>query len=95
MFKKYIVRLTDEERAELQAVVRKLKGTSQKVKRAQILLKADVAGPGWTDAKIAEAFDCRTRTVEKLRERLVMSGFAEALHGKQREQITFHDRSNA
>lgn len=45
MLKKYIVRLTDVERAELQAVVRKLKGSSQKVRRAQILLKADVAGP--------------------------------------------------
>ena len=41
MQKKYIVKLTSEERAELAEVVRKLKGTSQKVKRAQILLKAD------------------------------------------------------
>ena len=86
MLKKYIVRLTDDERAELQAVVRKLKGSSQKVRRAQILLKADVAGPAWTDARIAEAFDCRTRTVEKLRERLALNGFAETLHGKQREE---------
>lgn len=86
MLKKYIVRLTDEERAELQAVVRKLKGSSQKVRRAQILLKADAVGPAWTDAKIAEAFDCRTRTVEMLRERLVTNGFAEALHGKVRAE---------
>lgn len=86
MLKKYIVRLTDEERAELQAVVRKLKGSSQKVRRAQILLKADADGPAWTDAAIADAFDCRTRTVEKLRERLVLNGFAETLHGRQREQ---------
>jgi hypothetical protein len=41
MPKKYIVRLTDRERAELTTVVKKLKGTSQKVRRAQILLKAD------------------------------------------------------
>ena len=54
MQKKYIVKLTPEERAELAEVVRKLKGTSQKVKRAQILLKADSDGPGWTDAKIAD-----------------------------------------
>lgn len=86
MLKKYIVRLTDEERAELQAVVRKLKGSSQKVRRAQILLKADAVGPAWTDAKIAEAFDCRTRAVEMLRERLVTNGFAEALHGKVRAE---------
>ena len=48
MQKKYVVRLTDEERGELGEVIRKLKGTSQKVRRAQILLKADANGPNWT-----------------------------------------------
>ena len=84
MQKKYVVRLTDEERAELEVVARKLKGTSQKVKRAQILLKADVNGPGWTDRKIAEAFDCRVQTVEDVRRRLVERGFAETLNGPKR-----------
>lgn len=84
MQKKYIVRLTEDERAELAAVVRKLKGTSQKVKRAQILLKADVDGPGWTDQKIAEAFDCRIQTVEDVRRRLVERGFTETLNGAPR-----------
>jgi len=55
-----------------------------KVRRAQILLKADVEGPGWTDEKIAEAFSCQTRTVEKLRKRVVENGFEEALNGKKR-----------
>ncbi|MCB9107424.1 MAG: hypothetical protein H6633_24685 [Anaerolineales bacterium] len=41
-----------------------------------MLLKADVDGPAWTDAQIAEAFNCRSRTVEKVRERLVVDGFA-------------------
>jgi hypothetical protein len=82
MQKKYIVRLTDEERATLVEVVAKLKGSSQKVKRAQVLLKADADGPAWTDAKIAEAFDCRTKTVENIRERFVVEGFDVALHGK-------------
>lgn len=84
MQKKYIVRLSDEERDTLTEVVKKLKGTSQKVRRAQILLKADANGPNWTDAQIAEAFSCRTRTVEKIRQRLVERGFAEALDGKKR-----------
>lgn len=84
MQKKYIVRLNDQERAELQQVVKKLSGTSQKVKRAQVLLKADVAGPAWTDARIAEAFGCRTKTVENIRQRLVECGFRETLDGKQR-----------
>jgi hypothetical protein len=84
MQKKYIVRLTEQERDQLCEVVRKLKGTSQKVKRAQILLKADVEGPGWTDRRIAEAFDCRVQTVESLRQRLVERGFDEALNGAPR-----------
>jgi hypothetical protein len=51
-----------------------------------MLLKADIVGPAWTDARIAEAFDSRTRTVEKLRERFVTEGFSQTLHGKQREE---------
>jgi hypothetical protein len=84
MNKKYIVRLSDEERGACQEVVKRLKGTSQKVKRAQILLKADADGPAWPDAKIAEAFDCRVQTVEDLRKRLVTEGFEAALERKVR-----------
>jgi hypothetical protein len=84
MQKKYIVRLTDEERGELTQVVKKLRGTSQKVRRAQILLKADVDGPNWTDQRIAEAFSCRTKTVENVRQRLVERGFDETLNGARR-----------
>lgn len=86
MLKKYIVRLTDEERETLQQVVNKLRGSSQKVRRAQVLLKADAQGPGWTDARIAEAFGCRTKTVENIRERLVTEGFEITLHGQPRLQ---------
>lgn len=86
MKKKYIVELTDEERSTLKEVVKKLKGSSQKVKRANILLKADTCGPGWTDTKIAEALDCRTKTVENVRQRFVELGFDVALNGKKREK---------
>jgi len=86
MKKKYIVRLADSERATLTEVVKKLKGSSQKVRRAQILLKADADGPAWTDAKIADAIGCRTKTVENIRERLVTAGFELTLEGKPREQ---------
>jgi hypothetical protein len=81
MQKKYIVRLTDQERGELAEVIRKFKGSSQKVRRAQILLKADAEGPNWTDARIAEAFGIRTKTVENVRQRLVERGFSETLEG--------------
>jgi hypothetical protein len=85
MHKKYIVRLTDAERKTLEEVIKKLKGTSQKVRRAHILLKADVGGPAWTDARISEAFNCRVQTIEKLRKRLVTEGFELALNGKKRQ----------
>src|SRR6476660_2733107 len=85
MKKKYSVRLREAERATLEQIVRKLKGSSQKVRRAHILLKADADGPGWTDAKIAEAFNCRAQTIENLRKRLVTEGFGPALEGKARQ----------
>lgn len=85
MNKQYIVRLAKKERQELLDVVKRLKGSSQKVRRAQILLKADIRGPNWTDTKIAEAFSCRVQTVENLRMRSVTEGFDAALYGKQRE----------
>jgi len=85
MQKKYIVRLSDEERSVLSDVIKKLKGSSERVRRAQILLKADADGPNWTDQKIADAFDCRRQTVENIRECLVTHGFSVALNGKKRE----------
>ena len=86
MNKKYIVRLSDEERASCQDVIKKLKGSSQKFRRAQILLKADADGPAWPDFKIAEAFNCRVQTIENLRKRLVTEGFELALEGKKRQE---------
>jgi Homeodomain-like domain len=84
MAKKYIVRLTEEERSELRQVIKKLKGSSQKVRRAQILLKADIEGAAWTDEQIAAAFECRTQTVENIRKRLVEQGFERVLNRSQR-----------
>lgn len=86
MQKRYVVRLTDQERSQLRDIVKKLKGTGQKVRRAQVLLKADADGPNWTDERIADAYSCRTRTVEKIRQRLVERGFEDTLHGIERAQ---------
>jgi len=80
--KKYVVGLTDAERETLRQIVGKFKGNSQKVRPAQILLKADADGPDWTDAKVAEAFGCRTQTVENIRERFVTQGFELTLNGQ-------------
>lgn len=83
MKKKYIVRLSSEERSRCEDVVKRLKGSRQKVMRAQILLKADINGPNWTDARISEAFGCSRRTAELVRERLVTEGFEMTLDGKR------------
>ncbi len=85
MAKKYVVRLSEEERSLLQHIVKKLKGSSQKVRRASILLKADADGPNVSDARIAEALSCRTRTIENVRRRLVTEGLEAVLNRKKRE----------
>lgn len=85
MNKKYIVRLTDQERQTCQEVIKKLKDSSQKTRRAHILLKADADGPDWKDTKIAEVFGCRVQTVENLRKRVVTESFELALDGKKRQ----------
>jgi len=81
----YIVRLCEPERQECRDVIKHLKGSSLKVRRAQMLLKADADGPNWTDSQIADAFDCRRQTVENLRKRVVLDSFEAALCGVARK----------
>lgn len=86
MKKKYVVELTTEERSQLQAVIRAKRMAAHKRRHAQMLLKVDQGreGPGWSDAAVAEAFDCTLRTVERLRVRLVERGFEAGLeHGNR------------
>jgi hypothetical protein len=86
MNKKYVVRLSAEERGLCQEIIKNLKGSSQKFRRAQILLQADADGPAWSDAQIAGAFHCRVQTIENIRKRLVTEGFVLALDGKKRQE---------
>ena len=79
MKKKYIVALTDTQREELKAYVNKGTNKANKIKRANILLKADSKGPGWTDSQIAESFGCNTKTVYNVRRRFVEKGLSGAL----------------
>lgn len=87
MPKKYIVRLTDAEREMLNGLIKQRRVAAQKVLRAHVLLKADADGPHWTDAAIATAFDCRTQTIENIRERLVTEGFESTLYGKLKRRV--------
>jgi hypothetical protein len=87
MQKKYLVRLTVAEREMLNRLVKTRRVSAQKVRRAQILLKADADGPNWADVEIAKAFDCSIRTLEYLRERLVTEGFEIALNGQPKSRV--------
>ena len=82
--KKYVVRLTVEERDRLNGLVRRGKRSAQLLTRARILLKADVsdAGEGWSDSAIAEALDTSISTVERTRRQLVEEGFEAVLTRK-------------
>lgn len=79
MNKKYIVRLSDEERQQLVDLTSKGKAAAYTIRHAQILLKADAEGPAWTDARIAESFSVSINTVLSVRQRLVEQGLAAAL----------------
>lgn len=81
---KFIVRLSDKERQELQSIVKKLKGTSQKVNRAIALLHADADGLNWTNEQIAARTGMTLRSITNLRKKLVTEGFEAAIHRKQR-----------
>jgi transposase len=82
--KKYVVRLTGEERDRLNELIRKGKRSAQLLRKARILLKADVsdAGEGWSDSAIAAALDTSIATVERTRRQLVEEGFEAVLTRK-------------
>jgi hypothetical protein len=85
MNKKYIVRLTTEERERLESLVRKGKGQASKIKRANILLAVDADGPGWSDEEAVQAFRCHRKTVGNVRQRCVEEGLESALERKRPE----------
>lgn len=86
--KKYVVRLSADERETLDALTRKGKHSASLVLKARILLKADVseAGEGWSDQQIVQALDSSASTVFRTRQRLVEEGFETALRRKPRER---------
>jgi hypothetical protein len=84
--KKYVVRLSADEREQLEAVIRKGKSSAQRLLKARILLKADVseAGEGWGDSRIIKALETSISMVYRVRKQLVEEGFEAVLSRKQR-----------
>lgn len=76
---KYVVRLTEEERQSLQALLSRKRVAADRALRARILLKADLDADAWSDPEIAEALDVGLSTIHRLRQRLVEDGLEAAL----------------
>lgn len=85
--KRYIVRLSDDERKRLNAMICKGKAAAKSILKARILLKADAseAGEGWTDERICEALDTNISMVMRVRAKLVEEGLDAVLTRKKRE----------
>jgi len=82
--KKYVVRLSEDERGQLAGLIRSGKRPAQLLTKARILLKADVSGlnEGWSDSWIAEALDTSVANIERTRRQLVEEGFEAVLTRK-------------
>jgi transposase len=85
MNKKYVVRLSLDERNLLEELVSKGKAAAYKIKHANILLTVDADGPAWSDEDTAEAFGCHSNTVRNVRQRLVEQGLDAALDRKKQQ----------
>jgi hypothetical protein len=84
--KKYVVRLSGEERERLESLLRKGKNPAQRLLKARILLKADISesGEGWSDSRIIRALETSVSMVYRVRKQLVEEGFEAVLSRKQR-----------
>jgi len=85
MNKAYRVDLTDEERKQLEDLVRKGKGPAYRIRHAYILLNSDINKPKKSDQEIADYLHCHLQTVYNIRKQFVEEGFEVALERKQRE----------
>ena len=82
--KKYIVKLSDDERGRLNTLIQKGKAPARQLLKARILLKADASerGEAWSDSQIAEALDTSVDTIARARQQLVEGGLDAALTRK-------------
>ena len=87
MPKRYVVRLSEEERQYLKNLVSTGKTVAYKIKHANLLLNIDVNGLGWSDEKAATVFNCHRNTVANLRQRLVEQGLEAALERKPNQRV--------
>ena len=84
--KRYVVRLSLDERGRLETMLRKGKSPAHRLLKARILLKADVSqeGEGWSDSRIVAALETSVSMVYRVRKQLVEEGFEAVLSRKAR-----------
>jgi hypothetical protein len=89
MRKQYVVRLSEEERAELQTMIGRGVAPARAQTHARILLKANrgEAGPEWTDGAISTALEVDPTTVARVRKLYVTEGLAVALYRKAPDRV--------
>lgn len=85
--KKFIVRLSNNERKELLALCKKGRLAVRKIKHIQVLLRTDSGeyGDSWSDEKIANSLDVSTQTICRIRQAFVEEGLEAALNRKKHE----------
>jgi hypothetical protein len=85
VYKRYVVRLSEEERQRVRTLLQRGRAHARSLLYARILLKAEASegGPAWTDERIAEAMETSTDTVARERRRLVEDGLEVALMAKK------------
>src|SRR6266436_4022835 len=88
--KRYVVRLSGDEREQLETLIRQGKSPAQRLLKARILLKADVSedGEGWSDSRIIGALETSASMVYRVRKQLVEEGFEAVLSRKPRARWT-------
>jgi len=88
MYKKYIVRLTNDARSTLQTIISSGKRSAKIILRANVLLKSDVDNPegSWTDEAIRHSFGLSIKSIERLRKSLILNGFEFALYQGQKRK---------
>jgi Homeodomain-like domain len=93
MNKKFVVRLSVEERGQLETLVAKGKAAARKLTRARILLKADCSslGPAWSDERISDALDLGAITVHRVRRSFVEAGLEGTLVMGFRSRRTYQN----
>lgn len=81
--KKYIVKLSQEERRTLQEMISSGRHSAKKILRARVLLKTD---DGWSDRKTAEALEVHVITIERMRQQFVEEGFESIMNHKSQRK---------